>query len=51
MRRLIRRSRANNSIREDTRSYLIDFINLFIHRKRDKRYIKRCIKTRKSFFI
>ncbi len=51
MRRLIRRSRADSFVREDTRSYLIDFINLFIHRKYNKRYIKRRVKTRKLFFI
>ncbi len=51
MRRLIRRSRADSSVREDTRSYLTDSINLFIRRKRNKRYIKRYIRTRKSLPI
>ncbi len=51
MRRLIRRSRADSFVEEDTRSYLTDPVNLFIYRKYDKRRIKRRVKARKSFFI
>ncbi len=51
MERLVRRSRANSSVREDTRSHPTDSINLFIRRKRDKRRVKRRVKMRKLFSV
>ncbi len=51
MRRLVWRCRADNLVREDTRSYLINFVNLFIRKKRDKRRVRRHIKTCKLFSI
>ncbi len=51
MKRFIRRSRASSSVREDTRSHPINSINLFIHRKYNKRRVKKRVKMRKSFFI
>ncbi len=51
MERLVRRSKADSSVREDARSYPTDSVNLFVRRKYDKRYVKRRVKTRKSLFI
>ncbi len=51
MRRLIRRSRANDFVKEDIRSYLINSANLFIYRKYNKRCVKKYVKTRKSLSI
>ena len=51
MGRLIRRSKADSFVREDARSYLTDSTNLFIRRKRDKRRVKRRVKTRKSLSV
>ncbi len=51
MERLIRRSKADSSVKEDARSYLINSTNLFIHRKRDKRRVKKRVKMRKSLFV
>ncbi len=51
MRRLVQRSRAGDPVRRDTRSYSINSVNLFIHRKRDKKRVRRRVKTRKSLFI
>ena len=51
MRRLVQRSRADDSVREDTFSHLINSVNLFVRRKRDKRYIRKRVKIYKSFFV
>ncbi len=51
MRRLIRRSKADSFVRGDARSHPTDSINLFIRRKRDKRHVKKRVKTRKSLSV
>ncbi len=51
MGRLVRKSKANSFVREDARSHSTDSANLFIRRKRDKRRVKRRVRTRKSLFI
>ena len=38
-------------MRRDTRSHSINSTNLFIRRKRDKKRVKRRVKTRKSLSI
>ncbi len=51
MGRLVRRSRADDFVRRDTRSYLINSANLFIRRKRDKRRVRKRVRTRKSLSV
>ncbi len=51
MRRLVRKSKADSFVREDTRSHLIDSANLFIRRKCNKRRVKKRVKMRKSLSI
>ncbi len=51
MGRLVRRSKANSSVREGARSHPTDSANLFIRRKRDKRRVKKRVRTRKLLSV